>query len=145
MSAEAAAAAHAAAVSAEHMSALVAELRERLETTRTEAKAQVSSAHSQLASLRDEIIELKKSLAVAQSEANFNAERVATANKVADSAKAEAAREMQRILDLQVRLLRVCACVLSSCVLPLLFPCAFFPLTMHSINSFQPNPRQPPP
>jgi uncharacterized membrane protein len=87
---------------ADNLQAMLDEAREELERTRSDARSAIKAAEARTEQLRNECVELNKTMIAAQGEARFQTERATQLQHSADASKEEASRELKRSLHLQV-------------------------------------------
>jgi nucleoprotein TPR len=87
---------------ADNLQAMLDEARGELERTRSDARSAIKAAEARTEQLRNECVELNKTMIAAQGEARFQTERATQLQHSADASKEEASRELKRSLQLQV-------------------------------------------
>ena len=87
---------------ADNLQAMLDEARGELERTRSDARSAIKAAEARTEQLRNECVELNKTMIAAQGEARFQTERATQLQHSADASKEEASRELKRSLHLQV-------------------------------------------
>ena len=87
---------------ADNLQAMLDEARGELERTRSDARSAIKAAEARTEQLRNECVELNKTMIAAQGEARFQTERATQLQHSADASREEASRELKRSLQLQV-------------------------------------------